>query len=360
MTDALVFQPIAFFLQLKAGAVAISSQSIDLLPGNFHCIDPLHLPPPPMTPTQPMRLFFAGLIAVVLGGCHSVNKLAVNKLGDALAEGGTNFSSDSDPELIRDAAPFSLKLMETLLTENPRHAGLLHAAASGFTQYSYAFVQQEADFLEDRDVAAASALRARARGLYLRGRDYGLRGLEVAHPGITAALRANPKAALRLCQPADTRLLYWTAVAWAAAIASAKDDPSLIADLPIAEALIDRALELDETYDHGAIHSFLITYEMARSGGTGEPAARSRQHFDRAMSLGNQAQASPLVAYAEAVCVQQQNLAQFRSMLQQALALDVNAHPEFRLVNLVMQRRARWLLGRVDELFLPVDSPASP
>lgn len=306
------------------------------------------------------RLLFAGLLAAVLSGCTSVNKLAVNKLGDALASGGTAFSSDSDPELIRDAAPFSLKLMESLLAENPRHAGLLYAAASGFTQYGYAFVQQDADVMEERDVAAAANLRTRARGLYLRGRDYGLRGLEVAHPGLTTELRQTPKTALRVCQPAEVRLLYWTAVSWAAAIALAKDDPALIADLPIAEALIDRALELDEAYDHGAIHSFLITYEMSRAGGSGEPAARSRQHFERAMSLGHNAQASPLVAFAEAVCIQQQDRTRFQSMLNQALVIDVNARPEFRLVNLVMQRRARWLLGRIDELFLPMDSPAAP
>jgi len=307
-----------------------------------------------------LRFLFAGFIAVMLSGCTSMNKLAVNKLGDALASGGTAFSSDSDPELVRDAAPFSLKLMESLLAENPHHAGLLYAAASGFTQYSYAFVQQDADVIENTDVAAATALRARARGLYLRGRDYGLRGLEEAHPGLTAALRQNPVAALRPCQPADVRLLYWTAVSWAAAIAAAKDDPALIADLPAAESLIDRALDLDESYDHGAIHSFLITYEMGRRTGTGDPIARSRQHFERAMKLADNAQASPLVAYAEAVCIQQQDRTQFLSLLKQALALDVNARPEFRLVNLVMQRRARWLLGRVDELFLPVDSPPAP
>ncbi len=313
-----------------------------------------------MNRTHSLRFFCAGLIAVLLSGCSSMNRIAVNKLGDALASGGTAFSSDSDPELIRDAAPFSLKLMESLLAENPRHANLLYAATSGFTQYSYAFVQQDAEMMEGRDLAAAAALRGRARGLYLRGRDYGLRGLELAHPGLTAALRDKPRTALRVCQPAEARLLYWTAVSWAAAIGSAKDDPSLIADLPIAEALIDRALELDETYDHGAIHAFLITYEMTRTGISGDPAGRSRHHFERAMALSDNAQAGPLLAYAEAVCVQQQDRVRFQSLLQQALALDVNARPEFRLVNLVMQRRARWLLGRIDELFLPVDSPASP
>ena len=37
-------------------------------------------------------------------------------------------------------------------------------------------------------------------------------------------------------------------------------------------------------------------------------------------------------------------------MLGQALAVDVDARPQYRLANLVMQRRARWLLARTDEL----------
>ena len=34
------------------------------------------------------------------------------------------------------------------------------------------------------------------------------------------------------------------------------------------------------------------------------------------------------------------------------LAIDVDARPEWRLANLIMQRRARWLLSREDDLFL--------
>src|SRR6185436_3312217 len=87
------------------------------------------------------------LCAAFTSGC-SIKKIAINKLGDALAGGGTTFSADDDPELVKAAVPFSLKLMESLLAENPNHKGLLLATASGFTQYGYAFVQQEADELE--------------------------------------------------------------------------------------------------------------------------------------------------------------------------------------------------------------------
>ena len=141
------------------------------------------------------RLVVTGLAVVSLPGC-SVKSLAVNSIGNALAEGTSSFATDDDPELVREAVPFGLKTMESLLDASPRHQGLLYATSSGFCQYAYAFLQQDADFVEATDLARATALRARARRLYLRGRDYGLRGLEVDFPGFREALRRDPQAAL--------------------------------------------------------------------------------------------------------------------------------------------------------------------
>ena len=299
------------------------------------------------------------LCLAMLGSGCSVKRMAVNKVGDALAGGGTTFASDDDPELVKAAVPFSLKLMESLLNESPRHEGLLLAAASGFTQYAYAFVQEDADETEDKDLAAAEEMRGRARRLYLRARNYGLRGLEVRHKGFEKALRADPKQAVRLATVKDVPLLYWTAVSWAGAVSLSKDNPDLIGEMPIVEAMMDRALALDEAFGDGAIHTYLITYEMSRPGGAGDPTERSRQHYERALSLSKGLQAGPMVSFAEAVCVQKQDLKQFESLLQRALAVNADARPEWRLANLVLQRRAKWLLSRTDQLFLRPNSPES-
>jgi predicted anti-sigma-YlaC factor YlaD len=298
------------------------------------------------------KLLLLGLASSLLFSGCSIRRVAVNKVGDALASGGTTFASDDDPELVKAAVPFSLKLMESLLDENPRHEGLLFATASGFTQYAYAFVQQDADQLEYKDVKAAAALKARARRLYLRARNYGLRGLEVQHHGFQKAFSTNPKTAVVMAKRKDVPLLYWTAVSWAAAISVSKDNPELIGGLPQVEALIDRALELDEAFDYGAIHTFLITYEMGRPSGEGDPVARSRKHFERALELSGGEQAGPMVSFAEAVSVQRQDQAEFKSLLERALAIDSDAKPRWRLVNLIMQQRARWLLDHSDDLFL--------
>jgi predicted anti-sigma-YlaC factor YlaD len=288
---------------------------------------------------------------VSMTGC-SIRKMAVNKLGDAFAGSGTSFASDNDPELIGAAVPFSLKLIESLLEQTPNHRALLLAAASGFTQYSYVFVQQQADQTEAKDIDAAKAMDDRALLLYLRARDYGVRGLETQHKGFGAALRQDPKAAAARCGKVDVPFMYWTAAAWGSAISVAKDNPDLVADQPIIGALIDRAAELDPDFNDGSIQQFLITYESVRPGAGPNHEALSKQHFDRAVEITKGQTVSPYVTYAEAISVPDQNRAEFESMLKEALAIDVNARLEWRLANIVMQRRAKWLLSREDQLFL--------
>lgn len=307
-------------------------------------------------PEQRTALSKAVLGCLLLAWCGgsgcSVTRYVQNKAADAIAKSGTTFASDDDPDLVKAAAPFSLKLMESLLADNPNHTGLLTATASGFTQFSYAFVQQEADEIDSQDFAAAEKLRARARRLYLRALRYGLRGLNVEHPGFEKALLADPKSAVLVTTKADVPLLYWTAAAWGSAISLSKDNPELIGQIPAMEALIFRALELDENYNDGAIQTFLITYEMSRHDVAGDPALRSRQRFDLAMRLSGGHNAAPLVALAEAVTIKKQDLKEFESLLNQALAINPDTCPDIRLLNTVMQRRAAWLLSRKSELFL--------
>jgi len=269
-------------------------------------------------------------LAFAAAGC-SVRQIAIDGLGQAIAEGGTAFAADDDPELVRAAAPFSLKLVESLLAESPQNPGLLLAAARGFTQYAYAFVQQDAEQAEAQDLERARQLEERARRLYRRARDYGLRGLAVA--------------------PDDVALVYWTAASWGGLIALSKDRPEALADLPRVDALMARALALDESFGRGAIHVFMIGYEPMRQGVRGDPAERSRAHFARAMELAGGADAAALVALAEAVCIPQQRRGEFEALLERALQVDADRTGGGRLATLVAQRRARWLLARADYLF---------
>ncbi len=293
------------------------------------------------------------LLPLALSSGCSVQRFVTDKLADTLAGSGTTYSSDNDPELVRDALPFSLKLMESVLGSAPDHRGLLTATSASFTQYAYGFIQQEADMLALEDTDGAWRGWNRARRLYLRARDYGLRGLDVALPGFSAELRTAHASAVARAGASEAELLYWTAVSWAAAISLGKDDPSLVAELPLATALIDRALAVDESWGRGAIHSFLVTFAMSRPDAEGDRVALARRHFDRAVQLSNGREVGPHLAWAESICIPGEDLACLNQSLAAALAIDPDAEAASRLVNTILQRRARWLQDNVDHWILP-------
>ncbi len=265
------------------------------------------------------------------------------------------YASDDDPELVRAAVPFGLKTMEGLLAKQPRHVGLLTSLAGGYTQYAYAFVQADAESAELAGrTTEARSIRERARKLYLRARDYGLRGIEEEHEGLAARLREmkDLRGALAVARKEDVPLLYWTAVAWALAISNGKSKMDLVAQLPAPEALMGRALELDETWDEGAVHDFYVSFDAARSEAAGGGPKRAKAHLERSLELSRGKRLGPLVSYAEGVLVQAQNRAEFARVLSQVLAADAEEVPRYRLANVLAQRRARELLAHAGDLFL--------
>lgn len=290
------------------------------------------------------------IAAFALGGC-SIRKMALNAAGDALADGSSGFAKDDDPELVRDAAPFALKTIESLIESQPKHQGLLTSASSGFMQYAYAFIQSEADFTESDDLARATAMRRRAKKLYLRALNYGFRGLEVDEPGFREQLQKDPDAALAKLTSAHVPLLYYTGASWALAFAVDKTDSDLSADQVLMEKMLKRALALDEAWSSGAIHEFFISWEVGHRS-SGGSIKKAREHFDRAIELSGGMRAAPYVTLAESISVAEQNKKEFEQLLNHALKVDITKKPDQKLANVIAQRRAEWLLLRVDELIL--------
>jgi len=300
---------------------------------------------------MPPRRFSPLILAACFLLACSPRSYVVSRMADAASSGGDVFATDDDPELVRDAVPFALKAMESLLASSPDHKGLLTALCKGFTQYAVAFVRQDAE--EAQDPVARRAGMERARRLLLRAREYGVRGLSVGREGFAAALSVDPPGAAARVGAEDVPLLYWTAAAWSLAVASSPDDPALLADLPRCEALMRRALALDERFDDGAVHEYFVAFEGGRPEAMGGSVDRARYHMERAVALSGGRKVSPLVTFAETVSVRTQDRKGFQDLLDRALAFDARSTaPEHRMGNLVSQRRARWLQGRVDELFL--------
>jgi predicted anti-sigma-YlaC factor YlaD len=231
------------------------------------------------------------------------------------------------------------------------HEGLLEATSTGFLGYAL-LIKEEANRVEVDDLTAGRKLKSRASKLFIRGRDYALRALEQRYPGFVQGLKTDLDSTLAQTDAADGPFLYLAGAGWAAALGANTANLGLVADFPIAGALVQRVLEVDDIFNDGAAHEFMITFEAARPGGGIETA---RKHYSRALELSGGNRASVYLALAEAVSVEEQDVNEFRAMLKAARAVDVDQTPNDRLLNVVAQERAEWLEERVPDLFLLAD-----
>lgn len=302
-------------------------------------------------------IFFGLLVLIVLNfsiftGC-SVRKIAVNSVANALTEEGSSvFASDDDPDLVAQALPFALKTMEALLQSTPQHQKLLIGTCAGFVQYSHAFVLQPADFMEYTDLEMTRAGRERAKKLFLRARDYGLTALDVKYSGFSNNILKNTAETIQKTKKEDVPALYWTGVAWISAISVSTGDMSLVADLPVVTTLLERCLTLDESWENGAIHEVFIPFDASRTEAEGGGLDAAGKHFQRAMELNQHHSISPVVSYAESVCIKRQDRKQFVELLNEALAFDAEKYPEYRLSNILAQKKAGFLLEHMDDYFI--------
>jgi hypothetical protein len=287
-----------------------------------------------------------------LAGCGAVKGMAIKSVASTLAEGGTTVTSHDDPELVRGALDFALIMNESLLASVPKHEPLLTATCSQYTQYAFGFLQPDAEAAQFDDYEKSKTLSARAFTLAQRGRGYCWRGLEVKFPGITPLLKADGIAALAKAKKEHVPLLYWSAASLGSAIVlGGLDHPELLIDWPIVRALLERGLQLDESWSKGALHELMITVE-SQGEALGGSEERAMKHFARAVELQQNLSPGPYVALAMGIAKAKQDAPQFEKLLKQALEIDPEKDPSNRLVTLLTKKRAQMLLDHIDDIIL--------
>ena len=295
-------------------------------------------------------------VAAVTTAC-SINKMAMKAVSNALtAEGSADvFTGDSDPRLVGDALPFAIKMYEALLAENPGHQGLIRTTGSLLVMYANGFVQKPAEQLPRSMYAERRAAMERAKKLYLRGLELLCRGLELKYPGFEGAFQGGTlPAILAKMKRDDVPSLYWAAAGGLSAFALNPLDLHLGMRIPEFFAFVQRAYELDADFNSGALDDFLLLYYASLPGSMGGDKAKAEDHYRRALEKSGGVLASPYVSYAQAVSIPEQDYDTFKLCLDAALAIDPDADKSNRLVNIITQRKARYLLDNADFYFINV------
>jgi predicted anti-sigma-YlaC factor YlaD len=308
-----------------------------------------------------MKLYPLPVLVLCLGvlqGC-SINKMAARAAANALTGVGesTVFTGDPDPQLVGDALPFAIKIYEALLEQEPGHQGLIVTTGSLFVMYANAFVQGPAEMLPPGEHLAKREGQERAKKLYLRGVGILSAGMEKRYPGLLGSGRAGAlNAYLPKLKKADVPLIYWLVAGTLSAYALDPLDVALGMKLPELTALINRAYELDPDFNTSALDEFFIIFHASIPEGMGGDKSKVDGFFQKALEKTRGLSAGPYVSYAQSVCIPRQDYETFRKYLEAALAVDVNADSGNRLVNIINQRKARYLLDQASYYFIDAET----
>ena len=302
------------------------------------------------------KCLFPFLMSLVfLTSCSSIiKKTATSQIGQTFANEKTLYviSSENDPELIWDSMPVALKGMEIVLAQDSDNSKLKIILATSYVSYAQGYLASHAQMTKNTDYSKSEYLWHRAHNLSLRGRDYALSALDSKYPDFTKRLKEDTQSTLIEMTNEDVPALYWAAAGWVGGISSNISDMENIAELPVAVAMMHRALELDEYYNDGAIHEFFIAYEARRPNATKENFENAKMHFDKVIEFTHGQRAFPYVLYAESVAIKKQDIKLFDEMLKKALEVNPDQILKWRLVNTIAQEKARWLLTQKELLFI--------
>jgi len=274
-------------------------------------------------------------------GCAFQSYL-INRVADSIS---VQDQSEDDIVLAREASAFYLKFSESILRQTPGNLKLAESVGAGYTQYAYAFVAFEADQVESKDTHAAQLLRQRAAKLYARAHRHAMTALELNQPGFKQALTKKDPQLLHKLSIEQVGVAYWAAASWGGLISLSKDDPDVVADLPLAIELARLAWTKNPEYGQGSLTSLLGTFEASRPSGS---LNKAEQLFNQAIAQSRGESAGQWVAKAESIALAKQDRQLFIGCLQQAVVV---ANKYKNLQNEVMLSRATWLLEKIDDLF---------
>jgi predicted anti-sigma-YlaC factor YlaD len=269
----------------------------------------------------------------------------------------------ASPEFVGKMLPGVIKRSEARLAKRPNDQKLILETGSYSVMEANAFVQGPASMLPTEKYAERDAEYRRAKELYLRGAEILEDGLEKRRPGIIASARAadstsndgKTPAGFQALTAEDVPYIYWLTAAVLSAFSIDPLDLSTGMRVNEVSALIKYAYTLDPDFNGGALDDFFILYYASLPEAMGGDLRLAKLHYDRALEKTGGLSASPYVSWAQAVCIPAQNFSEFKSNLNEALKINVNKNPSNKLLNVLAQRKARYLLDNADIYFIDTD-----
>lgn len=289
-------------------------------------------------------------LALSLTGCGAwMKQTAIDTASDwILPDALTTFFDEPDYYLAKLALPSNLKLVEVLSRANPGNKSLKTLCAQMFASYGIGFVEVP----QSPEKPASVETIKRAKAFYARGMGYGLEVLPAAcREAIENHRLEEFSASLKALGKADVPALFWSALNWGNLVNLSQDDPDRIAELPFIVEMMNRVIELDESYYYGGAHLFFIVYHAGRPATLGGDPAKAKQHYERMRALSGGKFLLGEIYYATYYAVAVQNEKLFRKTLKGVLDAPSGILPGEQLTSEIAKRKAKALLAMTQDFF---------
>jgi hypothetical protein len=301
-------------------------------------------------------LAFSAAFVPTLTGCD-LTRFTANSSAGLFTRAGGAVERHWDTDLVGAGLPASIMQLEGIYSVVPDNEPLGLQLARAYSSYAFGWVEERIEIADaEGELEEADALASRARLLYERARNIGLHHLRARNAGIDDALSGPPAdlagfLARTYTDREAAPALFWTGYAWASSInVGIRTDSTMVLQLSKAQAFVDRAVALDESYFHyaGLVFQGVLASTFAEDMG-GHPE-QGRELFERALRGTGRHFYTVHVNYARTYAVNTGNRALFISLLREVID-GGDPDESVRIANRLARRRAIRLLGRIDELF---------
>lgn len=288
------------------------------------------------------NLLLLAVFLFVFAGCSNMKKNMMADTAKMMGAYGKKVTNKyPDPEQMLQAMPVMIVQSDIFLEMAPNDPQLLLSASELNAGYA----------LLIRDLH-----KKRASKYYKKAKEYALRILK-NNSDFNEALKQVEKdedyAKALICfekedVPALFALLSST-FGWIGT--SSAENPYAFLEVPLAEALMERILVLDDSYKYGGAHAVIGTYNAARPVMFGGKPEKAKKHLDMALKMSERKFLMWLVYYAQYYAFRIQDRELFVKILNEVINAPENLLPEQNLANEIARVKAVALLKNIDELF---------
>lgn len=278
------------------------------------------------------------LLMMVFSGCAFTNRVMVDMTSPIINDMNKSFNKNPDIQMMEDSMPFSLNGLSGLIDISPNNRSFLINAAHAYFGYTFAFV-------EDKDVV-------RARKLYIKSRDYGLRALFRKSPKeiLDMPLDEFKKKVGRLGKR-DAPAMFWATVSWLSYININLGDFSVYLEIPKCEILTDRLMEVNDRFYYASPYLLKACYYGAQPEISGGQPEKAKEYFKKGIELSNGKFLMHHLFYAKYYAVRTQDKAMFLDLLRIIKDAPEDILPDVGAVTNVCKMKADLLMNSADDYF---------